>query len=61
MAVRDALVAGRFLDGGWVERWDVVFAGLYLDALERWNRAEPPSAPWAVALPVHGRHAWPSP
>jgi hypothetical protein len=33
-AVAAALYAGAFLDGDWVERWDVAFAGLYLDALE---------------------------
>jgi hypothetical protein len=32
-AVRDALRDGLFTDPGWVERWDVAFAGLYLSAL----------------------------
>ena len=32
-AVRDALRAGLFGDPEWVERWDVAFADLYLDAL----------------------------
>jgi len=49
-AVHEALLAGRFVDAPWVERWDVVFAGLYLDALEQWNRGERPPGPWAVAF-----------
>jgi hypothetical protein len=45
VAVHEALLAGHFVDANWVERWDVVFASLYLDALEQWNRGEPPPAP----------------
>jgi hypothetical protein len=51
-AVRHALRAGRFGDPDWVERWDVAFAELYLDAL----RADSEGAgaavpgPWAVAF-----------
>ena len=33
VAVHKALLDGHFLDAAWVERWDVVFASLYLDAL----------------------------
>src|SRR6266487_3557852 len=33
-AVKAELAAGGFLDRAWVERWDVAFADLYLDALE---------------------------
>jgi hypothetical protein len=50
VAVHKALLADHFLDAAWVEHWDVVFAGLYLDALEQWNRGEPPPGPWAVAF-----------
>jgi hypothetical protein len=39
-AVGAELAAGGFLDAAWVERWDVVFAGLYLDALESGLRGE---------------------
>jgi hypothetical protein len=49
-AVADALRAGAFLDADWVERWDVAFAGFYLDALEASRRGEPVSRPWAVAF-----------
>jgi len=49
-AVAAALHAGAFLDGDWVERWDVAFAGLYLDALEASRRGEPVPRPWSVAF-----------
>jgi len=50
-AVGGAIAAGRFEDPGWVERWDVAFADLYLDALEAHLRdpAEP-SRPWRLAF-----------
>ena len=37
-AVGAELAAGGFLDTAWVQRWDVVFAGFYLDALEAHRR-----------------------
>src|SRR6266487_5376315 len=49
-AVADALRAGAFLDADWVERWDVAFAGLYLDALDADRRGDPVPRPWAVAF-----------
>ncbi len=49
-AVAAALRAGVFHDGDWVERWDVAFAGLYLDALEAAQRGEPVPRPWSVAF-----------
>lgn len=49
-AVADELATGDFLDTAWVERWDVVFADLYLDALGDWNRGEAPAEPWRVAF-----------
>jgi hypothetical protein len=50
-AVAAALEAGTFEDVDWVARWDVDFAGLYLDALDAY-RADParPAAPWRLAL-----------
>jgi hypothetical protein len=39
-----------FKDFDWVERWDVRFAELYLDALEAWSRAGPTPGPWVVAF-----------
>lgn len=55
LAVRDELDAGGFRDGDWVEEWDVVFAGLYLDALENANRSGPVPRPWAVAFATVGQ------
>ena len=34
IAVADEIKRGGFEDPEWVERWDVAFAGLYLDALQ---------------------------
>jgi hypothetical protein len=50
-AVAAALRAGVFEDAEWVARWDVDFAGLYLDALEA-HRVDParPAAPWRRAF-----------
>jgi Family of unknown function (DUF5995) len=47
----DSGALGGFLDPEWVERWDVAFAQLYLDALDTWTRspADTPG-PWAVAF-----------
>ncbi|HEX8971739.1 DUF5995 family protein [Oryzihumus sp.] len=49
-AVRDELAAGTFRDPEWVERWDVVFAELYLDALEAHGRGDPAPLPWQAAF-----------
>jgi hypothetical protein len=50
VVVHEALLAGQFVDAAWVERWDLVFAGLYLDALDQVNRGEQPPGPWAAAF-----------
>jgi hypothetical protein len=49
-AVADELARGGFADGDWVEHWDLVFADLYLDALEADFRGEAVTAPWRVAF-----------
>jgi Family of unknown function (DUF5995) len=49
-AVADELASGTFLDPAWVERWDVFFAGLYLNALQAWNENGPVAEPWRVAF-----------
>jgi hypothetical protein len=51
-AVGTAIEAGRFEDGVWVERWDVVFADLYLDAhdADLANRREDVPRPWRLAF-----------
>jgi hypothetical protein len=50
-AVAAALDANGFEDVGWVARWDVDFAGLYLDALDAY-REDPArvAEPWRLAL-----------
>ena len=50
IAVRDEIRPGGFLDAAWLERWDLVFAGIYLEAMERWDRGQRPSGPWQVAF-----------
>jgi hypothetical protein len=50
IAVKEEIQGGGFRDPDWLERWDVVFADLYLDALELWNRGQAPSGPWQVAF-----------
>lgn len=49
-AVGEALRQGRFDDAEWVERWDVVFADLYLDALQVALDGGRPARPWEVAF-----------
>ena len=49
-AVRDALRDGLFSDPEWVERWDVAFADLYLDAMAADTAGAAVSRPWAVAF-----------
>ena len=53
-AVGAELAAGTFLDTAWVQRWDVVFAGFYLDALEADRRDGTVPGPWAVAFGAGG-------
>ncbi len=50
MAVRDEINRGGFLDAAWLENWDLVFAGIYLEAMDRWDRGQAPSGPWQVAF-----------
>jgi uncharacterized protein DUF5995 len=50
IAVAGELGRGAFADAEWVERWDVAFAGLYLDALEADMAGRTPAGPWAIAF-----------
>jgi hypothetical protein len=54
IAVAAELRRGGFADTAWVERWDVAFAGLYLDALEASLAGRPQLAAtgFGVRLPV---------
>src|SRR6202042_1594573 len=61
-AVPGALNAGRFGDAEWVERWDVAFADLYLDALRADSAGAAVPGPWAVAVRTRREHpAGPAP
>jgi hypothetical protein len=50
IAVAEEISRGGFADAAWVERWDVVFADLYLDALEVNTAGRTPSQPWSIAF-----------
>jgi uncharacterized protein DUF5995 len=50
IAVADELNRGGFADPDWVERWDVAFANLYLDALEADLAGQKPTLPWQIAF-----------
>jgi hypothetical protein len=50
VAVAREISRGGFADAAWVERWDVEFARLYLDALDLDMTGQPPSRPWAIAF-----------
>jgi hypothetical protein len=50
IAVARELNRGGFADAEWVERWDVAFADLYLEALEASLAGRQPTQPWAVAF-----------
>jgi hypothetical protein len=49
-AVAGELNSGGFADPDWVERWDVAFANLYLDALEADLAGRKPTLPWQIAF-----------
>lgn len=49
-AVADEVARGSFEDPAWVARWDVVFADLYLGALERRQAGEAVPAPWHLTF-----------
>jgi uncharacterized protein DUF5995 len=50
VAIRSEIERGGFHDPAWLERWDLVFADFYLEAMERWDRGRAPSGPWQVAF-----------
>ena len=49
-AVADEIARGGFTDDEWVRHWDLVFADLYLDALQADQRGVAVSGPWRVAF-----------
>lgn len=50
LAIAAAIHQGQFEDPGWVEAWDVAFAGLYLDALDADLCGGPVPRPWRLAF-----------
>jgi len=50
VAVAEELKRGGFTDTEWVERWDVAFADLYLDALQAALAGRRPTRPWEIAF-----------
>src|SRR4029450_11047496 len=58
-AVAEELDRGGFRDPEWVERWDVAFADLYLDAVETAQAGGRPPEPWAVAFGAGDRDGLP--
>ena len=50
IALRDEFRRGGFGDSEWLERWDLYFAGIYLEAMRRWDADQAPSGPWQVAF-----------
>ncbi|MEA2550314.1 MAG: hypothetical protein QOE25_83 [Actinomycetota bacterium] len=50
IAVKREIELGGFLDAEWTERWDIVFADLYLDALRTWNDEGTAPGPWQIAF-----------
>lgn len=58
-AVRDEILRRGFTDNEWVERWDVVFAGLYLRAFDQYEATGAAAGPWQVAFDRAGDTALP--
>ncbi len=50
VAVKEELERGGFADREWVERWDILFADLYLRALEAREAGRTPPGPWEEAF-----------
>lgn len=50
-AVADAIRSDFFEDPAWVERWDIAFAGFYLEALDQYlSPTGTPPRPWRLAF-----------
>jgi hypothetical protein len=49
-AVAEEIASVGFADPAWVERWDLAFANLYLQALAADRRGEAVAGPWRVAF-----------
>ncbi len=49
-SVKDGIVKGRFDNGPLMEKFDVIFASRYLDALNAWKSNQPLTESWRVAF-----------
>ncbi len=49
-AIKQAIDAGRFVDNGRMEVFDVSFANLYLEAYEQYHCGDPCAASWQLAF-----------
>jgi hypothetical protein len=49
-AVAEEIDRGGFLDAAWLNRWDVAFADLYLDAFDADLAGGPVPRPWRIAF-----------
>jgi hypothetical protein len=49
-SVKDGIAKGQFANGQQMEKFDVMFASRYLDALTAWKNKQPVSASWQVAF-----------
>jgi len=54
-AVAAEIKQGGFLDGAWLERWDLAFASLYVDALAAALSGDAVPGPWRVAFDAAAR------
>ncbi|MFL9482854.1 DUF5995 family protein [Chitinophagaceae bacterium LWZ2-11] len=50
VAVKEGIAKGEFEDGPRMDRFDVIFASRYLDALAAWKKKEQISASWEIAF-----------
>jgi 15-cis-phytoene desaturase len=50
LALKEAIIAGEFVDGERLERLDVAFAIRYFDALEAYRKNEPVTESWRIAF-----------
>ena len=50
LGVKEGVASGRFEDGPRMERFDIIFANRYLDALDRWRNSGEPNGCWATAF-----------
>jgi len=48
--VKDGIIKGRFENGPRMERFDVIFASRYLDALKAWRKGGECSGSWKIAF-----------